>query len=236
MGKSLIETLMDSDVAQAARAQEAAKASRANSTQPAQAPQPAAQGGMQAAPQPAMAGGEGEEEGDPWPEKPFDPDTDLEELTPEEKKKYDAIMAIALSMLQGDPEQPATQEMSKHLIDVLGSERDDPAGAVATVTLMIYSTIDEQIPGKIPPELWAVVASEIAEHVIDVVHKTGLADMSGPLGGQAGQAAILLVGDYEGLTPEDMEDVLGYVPEDVGERIRGEQEGYLMPQSGGQAA
>lgn len=227
---ALVDQILDTDVARMGR-------ERAINGRGAPEPRVGRQTPEESAPKPTMRYVE-DEPADEEDDEPFnggeafDPES-REQLSPEEQKQYNAIMAMALTLIQGDSEKPESIEASNGLVEAMAALKDDPAQAVAEAGAMVYRYIDEKLPQGIPEELWAVVAEEIGEHLIDIMHHALGVDMTGEVGQQAGHALVLAIADYEGLTPQDMEEVLGYVPEEVGQRVRSEVGGAYGAMSKG---
>ncbi len=80
---------------------------------------------------------------------------------PASQEMYDKVIAAAGRILYDD-------KNSKNIVDMLKQSANDPASAIATVTVSVMATIVKQSGGNLAPEIILSALEEIAELVAEL--------------------------------------------------------------------
>jgi hypothetical protein len=122
-----------------------------------------------------------------------------EQPTAKEQENFSRIELAAKAVVNSSKESYA------NIVQMLQGGADNPAQALATAAMMVFTAVDDQSKGKIPEELILRGAESALDQVIKVAEDTGTMQVSEQLAGQALQQLVMQVGESYGVDPADLQ-------------------------------
>ncbi len=143
-------------------------------------------------------------------------------VTPDEQNAYDEVLMAAEGELYG--------ESHDDFVTMLRELSADPPAAIAQVTVLLLTTLDDAVNGQIPEEVILPAGAEITERVGNLANETGAFKVDQNIIGAAGQKVLIGLAEQYGV-PEgpEIQALLDSVSPQEVERMRAEQEGYATP-------
>ena len=154
---------------------------------------------------------------------PEDPAGEGNQPTPEEQEAYQKVVLAGTDILTNDKTYP-------QVVKMLESGKEEPAQALAQVTAMIITKLDEQSGGKIPEVVILPAAEEIVIQAGLLAEKEGIfqADEATLQAGM--EQTVMLLAEQYGVTPEEVQAMIDAMPQDQVQRIVAEREGQQQPE------
>jgi hypothetical protein len=147
------------------------------------------------------------------------PESGGQQASPEEQDAYERVVLAGVDVL-------TNAKTSDAVLELMGSNAEDPPMAIALAAQLIIGQLDEQSGGQIPETVILPATMEIAEQAAELAQKAGLFEVSEDVLQTAGQNAVMLVGGDYDVSEEDIQAFLSTLPEqDV--MAMGQQQGQI---------
>lgn len=148
-----------------------------------------------------------------------------EQATPEEQESYEKVVLAGLKVLYDDQTNPGVMKM-------LQAQKDDPAKALADVTSMVITQLDEQSGGTLPEVTILPATEEILGEVAGLAAKAGIFQPDDRALALASQQTLRQLGDHYGVSEEEIQELIQSLPQDRVQQMVQQQSQFAQPQQG----
>jgi predicted Zn-dependent protease with MMP-like domain len=148
----------------------------------------------------------------------------LQDVSGEEQDYYDRVVTAGMHLLYGNEKTSANFE------ERLKAGKATPAQTLADTASLIIIQLDKKQNDEIPETVILPAATEILEHVIEFADSIKAFPIDAAVQNRAGQLMVMELGDYYGVSDEDIQELLDTMNPDMVSAAVEEQDNFARKQ------